>query len=157
MTVLKEWLLGICLAAILLGVVRLLSPSGPLQRTMQTVTALVFIGILLHTFSPFVGEWEALPEVSSSFVPAKVVNEEGMVWLEQATVRQIASLTEHTARMHGVTATVTNVKTSREANDVSVTRVSVRARGEKACVAAFQQDLHELIGEEIQVEQVVDQ
>ena len=53
MEALREWVLGICIAAVAASIVKIISPSGGMQRTMKVISAVFMLCIII---SPLIGE-----------------------------------------------------------------------------------------------------
>lgn len=53
MEALRDWILSICIAAVVASVVKIIAPSGGIQRTMKIISAVFMLCIII---SPLIGE-----------------------------------------------------------------------------------------------------
>ena len=53
MEAIRDWILSICIAAVAASIVKIIAPSGGIQRTMKVISAVFMLCIII---SPLIGE-----------------------------------------------------------------------------------------------------
>lgn len=121
----RQLILGVCLAMVAAGLVRLLMPAGNFFRAAGTITALMMVASVIALLGGLDGMrlgWEA---ASPTFEPILPYTDKAQQTVEQAVVHQTKSYVENRAKQQGLGVTVQQVKVNWTEQKITVESITV--------------------------------
>lgn len=148
MDTLREWITGICVAAVAASAAKIITPSGSMQRTMKIVSAALVLCIII---SPLIGEvsFNFGDELDSVYIESSgELEKTAAEQTERYTEAQLKTLIEPYLKKYGIERAEISIIMERDENmriSLICAEIGISA-GDMPCAASAEKNIEQELG-----------